>query len=217
MWEHVTHEEINMTWICEAMMNGSLLAVTDGSYDRDRAKDVSGSGWILLCTVSRHTLQGSFYKFLPKAGSYRRELLGLMANHMLALAVARFFHIDCMSGKICCDNIMALNQARKVRQRVRVGIKHLDLHQTVRNPKCSTKMAFRYAHVRAHQDRIKPWLQLSLAEQLNMISDELANGAVAKYLSERTRPSRTNQFLPMESAAIVLDSVKLTTNVGAEV
>jgi hypothetical protein len=24
---------------------------------------------------------------------------------------ARFFHIDCMSGKICCDNIMALNQA----------------------------------------------------------------------------------------------------------
>jgi hypothetical protein len=54
-------------------------------------------------------------------------------------------------------------------------------------------------------------------EQLNVICDELANGAVARYLSKRTRPLRTNQFLPMESAAIVLDSVKLTINVGAEV
>ncbi len=67
------------------------------------------------------------------------------------------------------------------------------------------------------QDRIKPWSQLSLEEQLNVICDELANGAVARYLSERTKPSRTDQFLPLESAAIVLDSVKLATNVGAEV
>ncbi len=66
---------------------------------------------------------------------------------MLALAVAQFFHIDHVSGKICCNNIAALNQARKVRQRVRVGIKHSNLHQAVRNLKCSTKMAFRYAHV----------------------------------------------------------------------
>jgi hypothetical protein len=128
MWEHVTHEELDMTWICDAMMNGSLLAVTEELYDRDRANNVSGSGWTILCTVSRRTLRGSFYKILPKAGSYRGELLGLVAIHMLALAVARFFHLDCMSGKICCDNIVALNQARKVRQRVRVGIKHSDLH-----------------------------------------------------------------------------------------
>jgi hypothetical protein len=136
---------------------------------------------------------------------------------MLALAVAWFFHIDRVSGKICCNNTAVLNQARKVCQRVRVGIKHLDLHRAVRNLKCSTKIAFRYAHVRAHQDRIKPWSQLSLEEQLNVTCDELANGAIARYLSERTKPSRTDQFLPLESAAIVLDSVKLTTNVGAEV
>jgi hypothetical protein len=125
--------------------------------------------------------------------------------------------MECISGKICCDNITALNQAKKVRQRVRVGIKHSDLHRTVRSLKCSTKMAFRYAHVRAHQDRITPWSQLSLEVQLNVICDELANGAVARYLSSRTRPLRTEQFLPMETAAIVLDSVKLTTDVGAEV
>ena len=50
-----------------------------------------------------------------------------------------------------------------------------------------------------------------------MICDELANSAVARYLSERIKPSRPDQFLLLESAAIVLDSVKLTTDVGLEV
>jgi hypothetical protein len=30
------------------MINGTIIAVTDGSYDRERAKGVSGLGWILL-------------------------------------------------------------------------------------------------------------------------------------------------------------------------
>ncbi len=76
-------------------------------------------------------------------------------------------------------------------------------------------MAFKYTHVRADQDRIKSWSQLFLKEQLNVICNELANCAVARYLSKQTKPSRPDQFLPLESAAIVLDSVKLTTNVGA--
>jgi hypothetical protein len=50
-----------------------------------------------------------------------------------------------------------------------------------------------------------------------VIWDELANSAVARYLSEQTKPSRPDQFLPLESATIVLDSVKLTTDVGSEV
>jgi hypothetical protein len=93
----------------------------------------------------------------------------------------------------------------------------LDLHRTIRNLKCSTKMSFKYVHVRAHQDRIKPWSQLSFEEQLNVICNKLASSAVARYLSEQTKPSRQNQFLPLESAAIILDSVKLTTDVGLEV
>jgi hypothetical protein len=95
-----------------------LIAVTDGSYDRERAKDMSGSGWILLCTASRQTLHGFFYKISPIAGSFRGEFLGLVAIHTLTLAVARFFHLDCVYGKICCNNIAALNQSSKVCQRV---------------------------------------------------------------------------------------------------
>jgi hypothetical protein len=116
MWEHVKDEDPDMSWACNAMIDGTLIAVTDGLYDRERAKDVSGSGWILLCTASRQTLHGSFYEISPIAGSFRGKFLGLAAIHTLALAVARFFHLDCMYGKIYCDNIAALNQSSKVCQ-----------------------------------------------------------------------------------------------------
>jgi hypothetical protein len=118
MWEHVKDEDSDMSWACNAMINGTLIAVTDGLYDRERAKDVSGSGWILLCTASRRTLRDSFYKISTIARSFRGEFLGLAAIHTLTLAVARFSHLDCMYGKICWDNIAALNQSSKVRQQV---------------------------------------------------------------------------------------------------
>ena len=116
MWEHVKDEDSDMSRARDAMVNGTLIAVTDGSFDRERPKDVSGLGWILLCTASQQTLRGSFYEISPKAGSFRGELLGLVAIHTLALAVARFFHLDCVYRKICCNNIAALNQSSKVRQ-----------------------------------------------------------------------------------------------------
>ena len=116
MWEHVKDKESNMSWARNAMINGTIIAVTDGSYDRERAKDVRGLGWILLCTASRQTLPSSFYEISPKARSFRGELLGLVAIHTLALAEVQFFHLDCVSRKICCDNIAVLNQSSKVRQ-----------------------------------------------------------------------------------------------------
>ena len=64
-----------------------------------------------------------------------------------------------------------------------------------------------YEHVRAHQDRILPWDRLTLEQQLNVICDELANGAV----------ERARTVLPFESIAVVLDGIKLTSDVRLEV
>jgi hypothetical protein len=139
----------------------------------------------------------------------------LIAICTLALAVAPFFCLDVLSGCICCDNIAALKQSSKACQWVWIGMKHSDLHWAIRNLKCSTKMSFRYSHVRAHQDRIKAWSKLALEEQLNVLCNELSAGA--RFLSECTGSSQMDQFVPLSKAAKVLDSVELTTDVGPEV
>jgi hypothetical protein len=150
--------------------------------------------------ASKRTLRGSFYEVSVAAGAYRGELLGLVALHTLILAQANYYNLQSVSGKICCDNILALNQASKTRKQVRSGT-----------------MALKYEHVRAHQDNLKPWSMLALVEQLNIICNKLAKGAVLRHLSDTTQEGRGTQLLPMEKVAIVVNGEKLTTDVGQEV
>ena len=102
-------------------------------------------------------------------GSYHRGLLGLVAIHTLILAAAEYYHPKRILGKICCDNMSALNQASKVQKHVQSNIKHLDLQQALRTYTCKVNMALTYSHVRAHQDALKPWSMLTLEEQFDVI------------------------------------------------
>ena len=77
-------------------------------------------------------------------------------------------------------------------------------------------MEMKYEHICAHQDRILPWSRLSLEQQLNVMCNELANGAVERAITEGIS-SPGPKFLPFESVAVVLDGIKLTTDVGPEV
>ncbi len=88
MWEYIKEGGVDMLWLRDALINGTLIGVTDGSFNRHKAKSCSGSGWILVCTASKRTLRGSFYEISAAAGLYCGKLLGLVALHTLILAAA---------------------------------------------------------------------------------------------------------------------------------
>ena len=99
--------------------------VTDGSYNnREKAKTVSNSGWIITCMSSHRTLRGLFFEISNEAGSYRGELLGPAALHTFVSAVTQFYSIYKLMGRICCDNIAALNRSSKNRRQVSTGIQN---------------------------------------------------------------------------------------------
>jgi hypothetical protein len=96
-------------------------------------------------------------------------------------------------------------------------MKHLDLHRMIQLLKCTSRLDMKYSHVRAHQDQILPWSMLTLEQQLNIICDGLANNAITRYLTRGRVRDNGPHILPLEKAAVVLDGVKLTTDVGPEV
>ncbi len=51
MWEGIEAGKdllCDMSWVAEGMMNNSLVWVTDGSYNRKKAIDLFGVGWIFF-------------------------------------------------------------------------------------------------------------------------------------------------------------------------
>jgi hypothetical protein len=58
---------------------------------------------------------------------------------------------------------------------------------------------------------------LTLEQQLNIICDGLANNTIARYLACGRVRDNGPHFLPFEKAAVVLDGIKLTKDVGPEV
>lgn len=143
-------------------------------------------------------------------------LLGLVAIHItFAIAIAQFFLVEKVTGKISCDNMAALNQASsKTRKRVSVGVKHSDLHRTIRTLKSLVRTTFRYVHVKAHQDTVRPWRELTLTEQLNVICDGLANRAIKGYLEQQSPMPRGTTLLPLEKAAVFIGTKKSASYSG---
>ena len=78
-------------------------------------------------------------------------------------------------------------------------------------------MSFQYKHVNAHQDKIKPWRELTLSEQLNVLCDGLANRSVKGYLERGSPAQIATKLLPLERAAVFIDGEKATTDVGSQV
>lgn len=214
MWEHLCVEEPaakDLTWVIEGMQRGSLVWVTDGSYDPKRAPNVSGAGWLVYCTTTRLMLRGSFYEVSSSANSYRGELLGLCAIHLLASALEEFFDVGEWSGKICCDNKAALFLSSRIGRRIKPSAKCADILRSVRSSKIRLKAHFHYEHVDSHMDRFLLWRQLTLEQQLNCICDNLAKSAVARSI-HFGQEQRGRQLLPREDTAVFIDGKKATSD-----
>ena len=89
-----------MSWIADGLTLGSLIWVTNGSYNRKRVSDLRGVGWIIFCKSTRFCITGSFWERSILATLYRAELLGLCALHFLAQAVAEFYKLDGWSAML---------------------------------------------------------------------------------------------------------------------
>lgn len=162
-------------------------------------------------------LRGSFYERSPSVGSYRGELLGLVALHTFTLTIAKLYKLDKVVGKVCCDNIAALKQSSWQCKRIKTGQKQVDLLRSIRTLKTEQLLGFEYEHVDGHQDQIKLWRHLTLEEQINVKCDELAKAAVHGSMLEEAQVDRGKQLFPLEKIAVFAGDTKLTTDVSKEV
>jgi hypothetical protein len=113
IWEHL--KIIGGTdWISQAISENSLLAVTDGSYIKEHYPNLCSAAFILECTQGRGRLVGAFAEASVAANAYRGELLGLMAVHLLLLAVETTSPVLRGRSSIYSDFLGALGRVEKL-------------------------------------------------------------------------------------------------------
>lgn len=217
MWESLEGKYEDTKWLATALEGGTATMVTDGSYNGSLAPFVSGAGWIVACTAQHKILGGWFYERSSKANAYRGELLGMVAVHLLATFVTEFYALPTCLGNALCDNIGALTQASKLRQRIPTGSKHSDLLRSLRSIKSKIPMRFCYSHVRGHQDDFLTWRSLSLVQQLNVQCDAWAGMSITSSIDSAIEPPRESWLLPRESAAVIIDGHKLTSDISDDI
>ena len=94
MWEGIDDSQStrhDLTWVVEGMKNMSLSWVTDGLYDRKRAEEISGVGWVIFCTKTGKRITGWCWERLGSADLYQVEMLGLCALHLFARAILEYY------------------------------------------------------------------------------------------------------------------------------
>jgi hypothetical protein len=74
-------------WLKHEILEGLLVAVTDGSYIRELYPHLCSAAFVLECSSGRGRVYGSFLELLLVANAYRGELLGLMAIHLILLSI----------------------------------------------------------------------------------------------------------------------------------
>jgi hypothetical protein len=71
-----------------------------------------------------------------------------------------------------------------------------------------------YECVKAHVDWTIPWARMTLAQQLKTMCNKLANCAVIRACSNKGNEEECSWLLPMEGAAIIINSVRITSDVA---
>jgi len=149
-------------WLPAAISDGSLLAVTDGSFLREQYPTLCSAAFVLECTKGRGRMIGSFSETSQVANAYRGELLGLMAIHLILLSVDKAHGGKAGSVEVVSDCLGALRRVTELPPyRIPSRCKHSDILKNILVHCRDLSFMIDYRHVRAHQDEAMPFQKLS--------------------------------------------------------
>lgn len=199
----------NGTWIYDAIREGTLLSISDGSYIRELHPQLCSTAVMMECTSGRGRLSVSFVEKSHSANAFRGELLGLMTIHLILYSVHVANQGLTGSVKIFSDCTGALQTISKLPEdRIPPRWKHADILKVIAHHGRQVPFRRTYFHVKAHQDDNTDWTKLSRPSQLNCACD----AAAKQRLYESCEEDTPYFLLPFESLSIVGAHGKITSD-----
>ncbi len=167
MWEDLELTG-SFEFLVAAIIDGSLACVADGSHIKEIYPDICSAAFILECSRGRGRIIGKFSEKTLAACAYRGELLGLLAIHLILLAVNKLSPTLTGSTQIYSDCLGALHNVEHLPpHRIPSSCRHSDILKNIMIHCRSLTFSTSFSHVSAHQLDHLEWNELSRPEQLN--------------------------------------------------
>jgi hypothetical protein len=196
----------------EAIRDNSLIAVTDGSYMKDLFPNMNSCAFINECSKGRGRATGAFPEQTTTACSYRRELIGLLAIHLILLSINKTAPDLTGSVHIYLDCLGALNKVQNLPpHRIPSKCRHSDVLKNIMMHCSSLSFARIFSHVSAHQDDNGKFDDLSRPTQLNCAVNFGAKRALLSLNADKL--PRQLPF-PLETVSVWAGNEKLTPDTG---
>lgn len=177
----VAEREISDQWATtwQAIRDNTLLAVKDGLFMSKMFPSMNSCAFILECTQGRGRIESIFPEHSMAACAYRGELMGLLAIHLILLAVNLVDPNITGIAKIYSDCLGTLNQVSKLpTDRIPAKYKQSDILKTIMNQCRVLSFQLKYTHLEAHQDDNQDFSTLSRPSQLNIACDLIAKQSI---------------------------------------
>jgi len=149
-WAVPTLQYKDVRRIAEAIINGTAVAVSDGSF----AKAHGTAAWIIQDDSGSGEVGGSLVVpgYPSDQSAYRSELAGLYAILIAVETICVYFDIHDGSIEVACDGESALNNAITVLDHDSPGKAQFDIIGAIWQARHRSSIQWKFRHVKGHQD-----------------------------------------------------------------
>lgn len=202
----------DMSLIVQAIIEGSAILVSDGSYKPKVSPRLGSAGWIFECQTTGATCRGRCQTSgqPQEVNPYRSELQGLHAGLLAILAVCSFYDVKEGSLRVGCDNSNGVSLSGKRALNVSMSTKHVDLIRAIRIIVHKLPISVTFFHIDGHQDKILPFHLLDRPAQLNVMMDTTAKQYIDEMAQATITPAPSE--IMMEGWSCTVRDVKATTD-----
>ena len=165
--------------IALALQNGTGIAVSDGSYKEELGQGASASIIANRTTTASIQVTSIVPGEAEIQNAYRSELTGLLASLQLIHDTCIKYHITKGSCTVVCDGKGALHKIfSTTKERLKPSTEHADLIAACTQLIDKIPIQLYPQHVKAHQEEVKLFHELSDFEKLNVLMDYKAKQAL---------------------------------------
>jgi hypothetical protein len=184
-----------MEWLADAIAEGSCIGAMDGSYMQTLREDICSVAFFFESSDRSCKLVGAFAELSIVANAYRGELLGLMALHLILLAVNEVnpglkgeitLHSDCLGAISRIEDLPP--------GKIPSACKHADILKNILIACKRLTFDIVLEHVEAHQDDGMEFYMLTRAAQLNCAVDAGAKRALLSAIEKNVTSDQALSF-----------------------